>query len=63
MIIETSKGLMDDSLLYKRVGTYEDIVERTSWVEYWLHDELVHRSADTFYKDGHTSNILAGVIG
>jgi hypothetical protein len=41
---------MDDSLLEKREGTVDNDNELTSWVEYWLDGELVHRSAHVTLK-------------
>ena len=45
MIITTTKGNMDDSLLIKKTGEIDNDNEHTVWVEYWLDGELVHRSA------------------
>ena len=50
MIVTTTKGDMDDSLLEKQEGTFEDDNELTTWVEYWLEGELVHRSAHVTLK-------------
>ncbi len=50
MIVTTTKGDMDDSLLEKREGTVDNDNETTSWVEYWLDEELVHRSAHVQLK-------------
>ncbi len=41
---------MDDSLLAKREGSIDNDIELTTWVEYWLEDELVHRSAHVTLK-------------
>jgi hypothetical protein len=41
---------MDDSLLERKDGTFEDDNELTTWVEYWKGDELVHRSAHVTLK-------------
>jgi hypothetical protein len=41
---------MDDSQLEKREGTVDNENELTSWVEYWLEGELVHRSAHVTLK-------------
>ena len=46
----TSKGDMDDSLLIKREGSVDNEAECTTWVEYWLGEELVHRSAHVVLK-------------
>ena len=50
MIVTTTKGDMDDSLLEKREGTVDNDNELTNWVEYWLEGELVHRSAHVTLK-------------
>ena len=49
-LVTTTKGDMDDSLLEKREGTVDNDNELTSWVEYWLDGELVHRSAHVTLK-------------
>ena len=46
----TTKGDMDESLLEKREGTVDNENELTTWVEYWLDGELVHRSAHVTLK-------------
>jgi protoporphyrinogen oxidase len=51
-MITTTKGEMDESLLEKRVGSVENDTETTSWVEYWLGEELVHRSVNMVLKRG-----------
>lgn len=48
--ITTTKGDMDEALLEKREGSMEDDNERTSWIEYWLDGELVHRSVHVHLK-------------
>lgn len=50
MIVSTTKGDMDDSLLEKREGSTDNDTETTSWVEYWLQGELVHRSVHMVLK-------------
>ena len=50
MLVNTTKGEMDDSLLEKREGTVDNDNELTTWVEYWLDKELVHRSAHVRLK-------------
>jgi hypothetical protein len=49
-IVTTTKGDMDESLLEKREGSIDDDNEYTTWVEYWLEGELVHRSAHVTLK-------------
>ena len=50
MIVTTTKGEMDDSLLEHRSGTVDNDNEATTWTEYWLDGELVHRSAHVTLK-------------
>ena len=50
MIVTTTKGEMDDSLLERRSGEVDNENELTTWVEYWLDGELVHRSAHVTLK-------------
>jgi hypothetical protein len=50
MLVTTTKGDMDDSLLEKRNGKVDNDNELTTWVEYWLEGELVHRSAHVTLK-------------
>ena len=50
MLVTTTKGDMDDSLLEKREGSVDNDNEYTTWVEYWLDSELVHRSAHVTLK-------------
>ena len=50
MIVTTTKGDMDESLLEKREGIVDNDNENTNWVEYWLDGELVHRSAHVRIK-------------
>jgi len=54
MIVTTTKGDMDDSLLVKQEGVVDNDNERTTWVEYWLEGELVHRSAHVTLKKALT---------
>ena len=50
MLITTTKGDMDESLLEKREGSVDNDNELTTWVEYWHEGELVHRSAHVTLK-------------
>ena len=52
MIVTTTKGDMDDSLLEKREGSLDNDIEYTTWTEYWLDGELVHRSVHVSLKTG-----------
>lgn len=49
-LVTTTKGEMDDSLLEKKEGSLDNDNESTTWVEYWLDGELVHRSAHVQLK-------------
>lgn len=49
-LVTTTKGEMDEALLEKREGTVDNENELTTWVEYWLDGELVHRSAHVTLK-------------
>ena len=50
MIVTTTKGEMDDSLLEYRTGTVDNDNEATTWTEYRLDGELVHRSVHVTLK-------------
>jgi len=50
LIVTTTKGEMDDSLLEHRSGEVDNDNEFTTWTEYWLDGELVHRSVHVTLK-------------
>jgi hypothetical protein len=50
LIVTTTKGDMDTSLLEHRTGTVDNDNEFTTWTEYWLDGELVHRSVHVTLK-------------
>jgi hypothetical protein len=50
LIVTTTKGDMDDSLLEKKEGSLDNDIETTTWTEYWLDGELVHRSVHVTLK-------------
>jgi negative regulator of sigma E activity len=58
-MITTTKGLMDEALLDKREGTIDNDNETTTWTEYWLAGELVHRSAHVALKKSISSAVEA----
>ena len=62
MIVTTTKGEMDDSLLEKREGVVDNDNENTNWIEYWLNGELVHRSAHVRMKKPIVSISEVGVF-
>ena len=49
-MINTIHGPMEESLLEKKEGRIDNDIEDTSWVEYWLDGELVHRSVHVTLK-------------
>ena len=49
-LITTTLGDMDESLLEKREGSVDNDNEFTTWTEYWLDGQLVHRSAHVQLK-------------
>jgi hypothetical protein len=57
LIVTTTKGEMDESLLEKKEGFVDNDNEYTTWVEYWLDGELVHRSVHVQLKK---SVVLSG---
>jgi len=59
MLVNTTKGEMDVSLLEKREGSIDTDNETTNWVEYWLEGELVHRSVDMTLKRNVTGEAFA----
>lgn len=63
MIVTTTKGDMDESLLEKRDGSLENDNEITSWVEYWLNGELVHRSVHVELKRSVLADGISQMIG
>ena len=49
-MIETTKGLMDESLLESKDFVTDNENEYTTAVEYWHEGELVHRSVHVTLK-------------
>jgi hypothetical protein len=51
-LIYTTKGYIDDSLLDRRSGMFDNSNEFTTWVEYRLpgEEEIIHRSAHVTLK-------------
>jgi hypothetical protein len=54
---------MDDSLLEKKEGSIDNDIEYTTWTEYWLDGELVHRSAHVTLKTNPFSDLVAAAFG
>ena len=63
MIVTTTKGDMDDSLLVKKTGSVDNDIEYTEWVEYYLSDELVHRSAHVTLKTSPFTDFVGATLG
>jgi len=62
LIVTTTKGDMDDSLLFKKEGMVDDDNETTKWIEYWLDDELVHRSVHVHLKTNVMAEGIAAML-
>ncbi len=58
-LVNTIKGEMDEALLEKREGSLDNDNESTTWVEYWLDGELVHRSVHVALKKNVSSAVEA----
>ena len=58
-LVNTTKGEMDEALLEKREGSLDNDNESTTWVEYWLDGELVHRSVHVALKKNVSSAVEA----
>jgi len=52
--ITTTRGEMDEANLTKKEGAIETDHEFTKWVEYWIDEELVHRSVHVHLKQTPT---------
>jgi hypothetical protein len=63
MLVTTIHGEMDDSLLVKKEGSLDNDIESTTWTEYWLDDELVHRSVHVTLKTSPFTALEAALIG
>ena len=62
MLITTTKGIMDDSKLEKKEGSLDNDNEITTWVEYWLEGELVHRSVHVHLKKNVVAEGILSLI-
>lgn len=63
MLITTTKGEIDDSLLEKKEGIIDTENETTRWVEYWQNNELVHRSVNMTLKRNVATTAVAQPLG
>jgi hypothetical protein len=62
-IITTTKGDMDDSLLVHKSGSIDNEIEYTTWDEYYLDGELVHRSAHVTLKTSPFTDLIGATLG
>lgn len=62
-LIFTTRGAMDEKQLRKVEGSIDNDNEHTTWVEYYLGAELVHRSAHIRLKKGVVLDTAAGNLG
>lgn len=62
-MISTTHGEMDEALLRKVEGSIDNDNEFTQWVEYYLGDELVHRSVHVALKQGQEHKFELGDFG
>jgi hypothetical protein len=63
VLVYTTKGEMDITLLEKKEGSVDNDHEVTSWVEYWHEGELVHRSVNVHIKKNVLASGIAAEIG
>jgi hypothetical protein len=61
-LVTTTKGEMEESLLEKREGSLDNDNETTTWVEYWLEGELVHRSVHVTLKKNVFADGIAAML-
>lgn len=62
-MINTTKGPMDENDLEKKVEVIDNDNERTTAIEYYLGDELVHRSVHVHLKRNVMLEGIAQMIG
>ena len=62
-LVNTTKGEMDEALLEKREGSVDNDDEYTTWVEYWLDGDLVHRSVHVQLKKSVGLTVEAASFG
>jgi hypothetical protein len=62
-LVTTTKGNMDEALLEKREGSVDNDNEFTTWTEYWLDGELVHRSAHVTLKKSPFTALETAPLG
>ncbi len=62
-MVTTTKGDMNTDDLERKHGSFENDNEYTLWIEYWLDDELVHRSAHVHLKKNVVATGIAAMMG
>lgn len=62
-LVTTTKGNMDEALLEKREGNVDNDNEFTTWTEYWLDGELVHRSVHVTLKKSPFTALETAPLG
>jgi len=62
-MITTKYGEMDEAALRRVDGSLDNDNEYTTWVEYYLGDELVHRSVHVALKKGQEYKLELGEFG
>lgn len=60
MMITTIHGYMDDSELEHRTGRDDHEDHFVEWSEYWLGEEMVHRSVHVTFTEGLLINSAIG---
>jgi hypothetical protein len=63
MLITTTNGDMEESLLEKLEGTIDNDNETITWVEYRYEGELVHRSAQVVLKKAISPFVEVASLG
>ena len=59
-LISTTKGMISTTLLEKKEGVVDNETERTTWIEYYLEGELVHRSVHITLKPNEIGSLTGG---
>jgi hypothetical protein len=59
-VITTIYGDMDEKTLEPRWGVLDNDHEHTTWIEYYLRGELVHRSVHVTLKQGVAVPVTSG---
>ena len=62
MLVTTTRGLVDDAEMRRVETEFDDDNEHTTAVEFWIGDELVHRSVHVRLKKGLNLAALAAEL-